>query len=77
MGLPKRLRYNYDMSLMKSFYFTDSTQRYVQVRMEGTNFFNVRGFGLYNTTIGTPFFGLITSAGNQERRIQLSARIIF
>jgi hypothetical protein len=45
--------------------------------MEGTNFFNIRGYGNYNTSIGTTYFGLITSAGQNPRNIQISARIVF
>jgi hypothetical protein len=45
--------------------------------MEATNFFNIRGYGAYNTTIGNRYFGMITAAGNTERSIQMSARIVF
>src|SRR5262249_51805228 len=68
---------NYDLSLMKAFYFSEDRGRYLQFRMEGANIFNIRGFGSYNTTIGSSDFGLITGAGNVERKIQASARIIF
>lgn len=68
---------NYDLSLMKAFYFDPGGRRYLQFRMEARNVFNIRGFGPYNTRIGTSDFGLITSAGNEERNIQVSARIIF
>ncbi len=68
---------NYDMSLMKAFYFTDNRSRYLQLRMEGTNFFNIRGWGPYGTTIGTRNFGLISSAGNSPRTIQVSMRLVF
>lgn len=68
---------NYDMSLMKSFYFTTEHRSYFQLRMEATNFFNIRGFGTYNTTIGSKYFGMITAAGNTARAIQASARIVF
>ncbi|MCL4854237.1 MAG: TonB-dependent receptor, partial [Bryobacteraceae bacterium] len=70
-------RANYDLSLMKAFYFSGERKQYFQLRMEGRNIFNIRGFGNYNTTIGTRDFGLITGAGNTERQIQLSARIVF
>ncbi|MGH6891443.1 MAG: TonB-dependent receptor domain-containing protein, partial [Dongiaceae bacterium] len=68
---------NYDLSLMKAFYFDRDGRRYLQFRMEASNVFNIRGFGAYNTIIGTSDFGLITSPGNAERNIQMSARIIF
>ncbi|MDZ4796976.1 MAG: TonB-dependent receptor, partial [Bryobacteraceae bacterium] len=70
-------RTNYDLSLMKAFYFSSERKQYLQLRMEGTNIFNIRGFGSYNTKIGTRDFGLITAPGNTERRIQMSARIVF
>ncbi len=69
--------YSYDMSLMKAFYFTSEGKQYLQVRMEGRNFFNIRGYGTYNTTIGTRYFGMITAAGQEPRTIQVSARIVF
>ena len=69
--------YQYDMSLMKAFYFTEEGKQYLQFRMEGRNFFNIRGFGAYNTTIGTRYFGMITAAGQSPRSIQMSARIVF
>jgi len=69
--------YSYDMSLMKAFYFNEDGRRYLQIRMEGTNFFNIRGFGRYNTSIGTAYFGTITAAGQNPRNIQMSARIVF
>jgi hypothetical protein len=65
-----------DLSLMKNFYLHSET-RYLQIRAEGQNAFNIRGFGTYNSDLGTPYFGLITNAGNSPRSIQLSARIIF
>ncbi len=66
-----------DVSLMKSFYFTPDNRYYLQFRMEGRNFFNIRGFGNYNTTIGTKYFGMITSAGQDPRTIQMSLRFVF
>ncbi len=68
--------YQTDLSLMKNFYL-GSEKRYLQIRAEGQNAFNIRGFGAYNNDLGTPYFGMIQSAGNSPRAIQLSARIIF
>lgn len=51
---------------MKKFFFTGEGKRYLQFRMEGSNIFKISGFGRYNT-----------GAGNTERRIQMSARIVF
>src|SRR5579883_376487 len=67
--------YQTDLSLMKNFNFTEA--RYLQFRIESANAFNIRGFGGYDSTIGDPAFGLITSAGNGPRNLQFSARIIF
>ncbi|MEO8126580.1 MAG: TonB-dependent receptor [Bryobacteraceae bacterium] len=69
--------YSYDMSLMKAFPLASDGKRYLQFRMEGRNILNVRGYGPYNTTIGTKYFGLITAAGQSPRAIQMSARIVF
>lgn len=69
--------YAYDMSLMKAFYLGGEGKRYVQVRMEGTNILNIRGFGSYGTTINTTYYGMITSAGMSPRNIQISARLVF
>jgi hypothetical protein len=66
-----------DLSIMKNFYLGADQKRYLQVRGEGQNAFNIRGFGTYNTTYGSPYFGLITNAGNSPRSIQMSARFIF
>jgi TonB dependent receptor len=67
--------YQMDISLMKNFRWTEA--RYFQFRAEAQNVFNIRGFGPYNSSIGTPNYGLITTAGNQSRQIQFSARINF
>ncbi len=64
-----------DMSLMKDFHFGEG--RYLEVRAEGQNAWNRRGFGNYNASIASSTYGLITTAGNQPRQIQLSARINF
>jgi hypothetical protein len=69
---------NYDLSLMKDFpLFSRDGSRYLQFRMEGLNIFNIRGFGQYNAKVGDSQFGLITAAGNHERNIQVSMRLIF
>ncbi len=66
-----------DASLMKRFAISKEGRVFLQFRAEAQNVFNIRGFGTYNTKIGDPGFGLITSAGNTERHMQLSARIVF
>jgi len=68
---------NLDLSLMKKFPFTMEGNRYLQLRLEALNALNIRGLGPYNTTVGDANFGFITTAGNVERRAQVSARIIF
>ncbi len=64
-----------DLSLMKNFVVREG--KYFQIRGEAQNAFNYRGFGAYNTNIGDPYYGLITTAGNIPRQIQLSARFNF
>src|SRR5262249_56317504 len=68
-------RHQWDLSLMKNFPFGEA--RYVQIRAEAQNAFNIRGFGNYQSQIGNVAYGLITTAGNTPRQIQLSARINF
>jgi hypothetical protein len=68
--------YQLDLSLMKDFRLGPET-RYLQFRAEAQNALNIRGFGPYNAIIGGPAFGLIQSAGNQPRQIQLSLRFMF
>jgi hypothetical protein len=50
---------------------------FLQLRLASSNFFNIRGFGNYNTTIGNRYFGMITDAGNSPRNIQVSMRLVF
>jgi hypothetical protein len=64
-----------DLSLMKSFILTERTR--LQFRSEFQNAFNIRGYGQYNTTVGDLQFGLIRTAGNAPRQIQLSLRLTF
>jgi hypothetical protein len=68
---------NHDLSLMKDFPLSHEGRRFLELRMEGLNIFNIRGFGQYNTKVGDSHFGLITSAGNHERNIQVSMRVFF
>ena len=67
--------YQMDISLMKNFYFMET--RYVQFRAEAQNVFNIRGLGNIQSQIGNTYYGLITTAGNTERLIQLSLRVNF
>jgi len=66
-----------DFSLMKNFGIAKEGQIHLQIRAEAFNLFNRRGFGNYNTNLGDVRFGLITTAGNTERHVQLSARFFF
>jgi hypothetical protein len=52
-------------------------KRFIQLRVEAINAFNIRGFGLYDSGEADAHFGLITSPGNVERHVQVSARIVF
>jgi hypothetical protein len=68
---------NHDLSLMKDFPLSHEGSRFLELRMEGLNIFNIRGFGQYNSKVGDSKFGLITTAGNHERNIQVSMRLFF
>jgi hypothetical protein len=50
---------------------------YLQFRVEAQNMFNIRGLGTYNTSVGSPDFGLITSSAQNPRNMQISARLFF
>lgn len=63
-----------DLSLMKNFYIGS---RYLQIRAEAQNVLDIRGLGPYNAQIGNVNYGLITTAGNQPRQVQISARFVF
>jgi hypothetical protein len=70
-------QWNDDFSLMKNFGLAREGAVHLQIRAEAFNLFNRRGFGNYNTNLGDVRFGLITTAGNTERHVQLSARFFF
>ena len=59
---------------MKNFRFG---AKYLQIRAEGQNFLNIRGYGPYNAQIGNANYGLITTAGNLPRQVQISLRFVF
>ncbi len=63
-----------DLSLMKNFHFGS---RYLQLRAEAQNVLDIRGLGPYNAQIGNVNYGLITTAGNLPRQVQMSARFVF
>ena len=68
--------FNTDLSLMKRF-LLPGEGHFLQIRGEASNAFNIRGFGSYGTTVGSDDFGIIRGAGNTERRMQISARLVF
>ncbi len=67
---------SYDGSLMKNFRLWREGTR-LQVRVEAQNLLNIRGLGAYNTTFGSPDFGLITSSAQNPRNMQMSMRLFF
>ncbi|MDR3717458.1 MAG: TonB-dependent receptor [Bryobacteraceae bacterium] len=68
---------SYDASLMKNFAIAQEGKIYLQFRVEAQNVLNIRGLGGYNTTYGSPDFGLITSSAQDPRNMQVSARLFF
>jgi hypothetical protein len=68
---------NYNLSLAKAFYLSGDRDAYLQFRMEALNIFNIRGYGNYDSTVGSINFGYITTAGNSPRAIQMAARLVF
>ncbi len=67
---------SYDGSLMKNFGL-GREGTYLQFRVEAQNMFNIRGLGNYDTAVGSPTFGLITSSAKNPRNMQISARLFF
>jgi len=73
----------YDASIMKSFYFSAEHARYLQLRLEAENVFNMVVPGSYNTDASNPStFGLITGPAQTgsdrgERLGQISLRLVF
>ena len=63
-----------DLSVMKNFNFGS---RYLQIRAEAQNVLNLRGYGPVQAQIGNINYGLITTAGNLPRQVQMSARLVF
>ena len=71
------------MSLSKDVpLFSAEGARYLQIRMDATNWMNHPGLGGYDANLGdgVTLFGTINKYGNTfngERHIQLGARIVF
>lgn len=66
---------NLDFSLVKNFYFTESVK--LQLRGEAFNVTNTTVFGLPNTTVGNPGFGVIGSQANQPRNLQIALKLVW
>ena len=66
---------NLDFSLIKSFPITETVR--LQLRGEAFNVTNTPVFGLPNTTVGNPGFGVIGSQANQPRNLQIALKLIW
>ena len=65
---------SFDLSLFKTFKFSEHSS--LQFRLEAFNAFNNTPFGQPGSTVGTPTYGFIQSAGD-PRVIQLAAKLRF
>jgi hypothetical protein len=66
---------NLDFSLIKSVPIREGLR--VQFRAEAFNVTNTPVFGLPNTTVGNPGFGVIGSQANNPRNLQLAVKILW
>lgn len=66
---------NLDFSLFKNFAITERAK--IQIRGEAFNLSNTPGFSNPSATLNTSAFGSITSTANNNRQIQLGAKILF
>jgi hypothetical protein len=66
---------NLDFSLIKNIPVTESVR--LQVRAEAFNLTNTPVFGLPNTTVGNPGFGVIGGQANSPRNMQLGLKLIW
>jgi len=64
---------NLDFSLIKNFPLTESVR--LQARAEAFNLTNTPIFGLPNTTVGNPGFGVIGAQANSPRTVQLALKL--
>jgi len=67
-------KFNLDFSLHRDFHPTEHTQ--LQFRAESFNLTNKPAFGNPGAALGSPAFGVISSAG-LPRNIQLAVKISF
>lgn len=65
---------NFDVSILKNFSVGERIR--IQFRTEFFNFTNTPFFGGLGTTLGTPTFGKLTSAGD-PRVVQLGLKVVF
>lgn len=66
---------NLDFSLVKNFYLRESMK--LQLRGEAFNVTNTPVFGLPNTAVGNPGFGVIGSQSNQPRNLQIALKLVW
>jgi hypothetical protein len=66
---------NVDFSLFKNFVLTERLR--LQIRGEAFNASNTPGFNNPNATLKTATFGTVTSTANNNRQIQVGAKILF
>ncbi|HYZ85086.1 MAG TPA: hypothetical protein VE621_11815, partial [Bryobacteraceae bacterium] len=67
--------FNLDFSLFKNFPIGEKVR--VQLRAEAFNLTNTPGFATPNSTFNTAAFGSITSTVNNNRQLQLAAKLLF
>ncbi|MBL8220627.1 MAG: hypothetical protein JNL62_15455, partial [Bryobacterales bacterium] len=67
--------FNLDFSLIKNIALVESMR--LQVRAESFTLMNIPVFGLPNTVVGNPGFGVIGGQANQPRNMQLALKLIF
>jgi len=77
-GLRNPGYFSSDVSMMKKFPFTSDGDRFFQLRLEASNLFNHPWLRDYETNLKQDqTFGRITGVRNTERRLQVSAKIVF
>jgi len=69
-------RDNWNLSLFKSFVFSESRNSYLELRLETFNTWNHTQFNAVDTTLADTRFGQVTSAFD-PRILQLGAKIYF
>ena len=67
----------WDPSVSKSFAFSESRARFLQIRLEAYNVLNHPVFAVPSTTATNSAFGTITATANRFRTLQLGARLVW